>query len=373
MKKIVRTLLGGFVVATSFVTLASCGDETKTDATSSVVTTSNVKEFYLVTFYDGTTVLKTETVEEGNKVASYTPEKEGYTFLGWYATPDFNHEFNFDTEITGKTSVFAAFKSNQVVEDTRDWYILGFGTSSILKESNWGGTLTEAMKLTKADGKNEFALTVNLAEGDEFQFGINSSWEFQRGAGYMDDYKYEGVEYFTSSAGLGATDTRKSNIKCLVTGNYTFTLTTNPQEDDSSKQNNYDKITFKYNGESTETPVEDPKLESYQLIIKGTMTDWKESDRMDSDNLKVVFNYSFTADDEFGFVWFLNSEDTGWGTFINYTAIGTTGAANGDFKAANPEGGNNNFKALATNDYIITVVISEDKVATVDFEYNSVI
>ena len=376
MKKIVRALLGGFAVATSLTVLASCGNEAKTTtaeqtSTKEVETSTKKVESYTVTFYDGKTVLKTETVEEGKKVASYTPEKEGYTFLGWYATPDFNHDFNFDAEITGETSVFAAFKSSQVVEDTRSWYILGYGSSRILKESNWGGKLTDEMQLAKTEGKNEFTLTVNLAVGDEFQFGINSSWEFQRGAGYMESYTSDGVEYFMASSGLAA-DTKKSNIKCLVEGNYTFTLTTNPEEDDASKMNNYDKITFKYNGESTDTPVEEPKLESYQLIIKGTMTEWKESDRMDSSNLKVEFNYSFNEGDEFGFAWFLNSEDTGYGTYINYTAIGTTGTANSDFKAADAESGNNNFKALATKDYVITVVISEDKVATVDFEYNDV-
>ena len=44
---------------------------------------------YKVTFYDGTTVIATETVEEGKKVEEFEPadkgySKEGYTFNGWF-------------------------------------------------------------------------------------------------------------------------------------------------------------------------------------------------------------------------------------------------------------------------------------------------
>lgn len=48
--------------------IASCKKEVKT---------------YTVTFYDGDTLLKTETVEEGKDAIGLTPTKEGYDFAGW--------------------------------------------------------------------------------------------------------------------------------------------------------------------------------------------------------------------------------------------------------------------------------------------------
>ncbi len=39
--------------------------------------------FYDISYYDGDTLLKTESVKYGNVPTSYTPAKEGYQFVGW--------------------------------------------------------------------------------------------------------------------------------------------------------------------------------------------------------------------------------------------------------------------------------------------------
>ncbi len=43
---------------------------------------------------------------------------------------------------------------------------------------------------------------MNLEEGDEFQFAINSSWENQRGFGYLETIEKDGVTYFENSGVL---------------------------------------------------------------------------------------------------------------------------------------------------------------------------
>ena len=66
---------------------------------------------YTVTYYDGSNVLKTESVEEGGKATNWTPQKEGYNFEGWWATPGFTHEFKFEeVTINAETLVVLSHK-----------------------------------------------------------------------------------------------------------------------------------------------------------------------------------------------------------------------------------------------------------------------
>ena len=98
-------------------------------------------------------------------------EKEGYTFAGWFATPQMSHKFDFSKEIEGDTDLFAGFVS--YVEDTRTFAIVGSGTSPVLLESNWGNNIGEAQTMTKedVDGANVYTITLDLEEGDEFRQG----------------------------------------------------------------------------------------------------------------------------------------------------------------------------------------------------------
>lgn len=62
-----KTLLIIFIICASFI-ISSCGKKNKE---------------YSVTFMDGDTVLKTETVKYGENAVGLIPEKTGYTFTGW--------------------------------------------------------------------------------------------------------------------------------------------------------------------------------------------------------------------------------------------------------------------------------------------------
>ena len=73
-------------------------------------------ESFTVTYYDGETVLKTETVKKGERATEWTPEKEGYTFIDWYGEPSMTHKFDFNNAITANTAVFAGFSKESAPE-----------------------------------------------------------------------------------------------------------------------------------------------------------------------------------------------------------------------------------------------------------------
>ena len=112
--------------------------------------------------------------------------------------------------------------------------IAGSGTSPVLLESNWGAVIGDAQTMVKEDvpDANVYTITLDLEAGDEFQFAINSSWNDQRGCGYLTAFSQDGKDYFQNAGSLGDAGARRANIKCLIAGNYTFTLTTYPGEDD---------------------------------------------------------------------------------------------------------------------------------------------
>lgn len=219
---------------------------------------------FSVEYMDGDAVLKTEEVAEGGLAAEWTPEKEGQTFLGWFATPTKSVEFDFSKPITENTKVFAGF--SVYAEDSRSWAIVGSGKGDLLLSSNWGKVITDAHKLEKT-GDNEYSITLDLYAGDEFQFAINTEWHHKRGFGYLETATDEaGSEVFTGAGGIGETAAKGQNIKVAQDGNYTLTLYTHPGDDyydesnasysEANKEvfnlNDYDKITWTRNGDAGE-------------------------------------------------------------------------------------------------------------------------
>ena len=123
---------------------------------------------YTVTFYDGSTVITTQTVEEGETATEITPSdagysKEGYTFNGWYATSDYTHDWSFSTAITSDTNVYSQWLSAAL--DTRQWLIAGSSSAGgPLASIGWNsGALTGDVTnvLTQTAGKNEFTITID--------------------------------------------------------------------------------------------------------------------------------------------------------------------------------------------------------------------
>ena len=291
MKKRKTSLLA--VVLTSILCmglLAGCNSEpadSNIDESSIQSDTGTPAETtYKVTFYDsdGTTVLSTEDVGDGKVPTEYTPEKDNQIFMGWFGTPSLTHAFDFTQPITADTDIFAGFLEE--VEDTRTFAIVGNGKSPLLLESNWGKTINDHHYLTKSADGNAYTITLDIAAGDEFQFAIDSSWNVQRGAGYMPVNSADGKDYFSGSGGLSA-DTRKSNIKCQVSGNYTLTLNTYPGADiydtenanytEENKEafngNPYDTIEFVYNGEMQ---AEESSGETSYYIKGAKITGWED-------------------------------------------------------------------------------------------------
>lgn len=311
-----------------------------TEAQTTAEETEQGEESYTVTFYDsdGTTVLNTVEVAAGESAEEYIPEKDGYTFAGWYATPQMSHKFDFSQEITADTELFAGFVS--YVEDTRSFAIVGSGTSPVLLESNWGAVIGDAQSMSKeeVDGANVYTITLDLEAGDEFQFAIDSNWHDQRGYGYLDTISQDGTDYFQNSGSLGEASTKRSNIKCAVAGNYTFTLTTYPGEDEYETDNAnysednkeafninpYDVITWTYNGAS-ESAGEEKQVDYY---IKGAeITGWEDVYSDETKFTEADGIYTLTVDltegDEFMFTSMVTvGEQSSVGTeYIRYTNI----------------------------------------------------
>ena len=120
-------------------------------------------------------------------------------------------------EYTGEADILEPYtpEENPDVDpavDTREFFIKGAGKSPAL--DNWGA----GTKMTKAEDKNEYTITVDLYVGDAFKIATGN-WSAEFGPSSIEK-EVEETAYF------GGT----SNIECLVEGKYTFTLTTDPTD-----------------------------------------------------------------------------------------------------------------------------------------------
>lgn len=387
-KRAMEVVLAAAVLTFGVYGLTGCGAAENTETEAGIESTEATESeeaagTHTVTFYDsdGTTVLDTVDVEDGASVEEYVPEKEGYTFAGWFATPQMSHKFDFSTEITEDTSVFAGFVS--YVEDTRSFAIVGSGKSPALLESNWGAVIGEAQTMTKEDAADEnvYTITLDLEEGDEFQIAADSNWSNQRGYGYLTTIEQDGKEYFANSGGLGDTGVKKANIKVAVSGNYTITLTTYPGEDtydtddayytEETKEcfnyNAYDTITWTYNGESEESGAE------YQTdyYIKGAIiTGWEDVYTDETKFTEEDGIYTLTIDleegEEFLFTTLLTAGDTQnvGNEYVRYTNIASDDSDSLSYVTGTDSA---NMVAVSTGTYTFTYDPAS-QVLTVAFE-----
>ena len=261
---------------------------------------------FTVTYYDGTTVLKTEEVEEGSHATYWEPEaKEGMEFSDWYVDAGLNRVFDFEGEaITADKSLYAGYVAVGT-DDTRTWAIVGSGQGDILSSSAWGTVITDVHMLEKTEGENEFTITLDLYEDDQFQFATDTSWMNQRGFGYIPladrtmTVDGEEVTPFSGGGGIGETADKQSNIIVDYPGNYTFTLTTYPDEDyyDDNVNNglvsisNFDTITYEYNG-----PAAELSSTVTEFYIKGQdITQWGDMYNPATQMTRVGSTYTLTV------------------------------------------------------------------------------
>lgn len=83
-------------------TLVGCGSKTK-----------QANEFS-VSWVDGTTELRKDTVKDGDKLTAWEPGKTGYYFSNWYSDKAFNTVFDFTQEIKEDKTIYARFSVNQL-------------------------------------------------------------------------------------------------------------------------------------------------------------------------------------------------------------------------------------------------------------------
>ncbi len=115
-KAILAVLTAGCIAATAFG-IAACDDSaSNTDNQNDTNITQSAPEeavVYTVTFdTNGGTLLPEQGAEAGDKaVKPGDPKKAGYTFGGWYKDAACTQEYDFNSEITGNTTVYAKWNT----------------------------------------------------------------------------------------------------------------------------------------------------------------------------------------------------------------------------------------------------------------------
>ncbi len=253
-------------------------------------------ETVTVGWYDGSKLLKEEQVIKGSKLTAWTPEKEGSTFMAWYAEASKTQLFDFETEITADTDLFAGFKGG-FVEDTNTWCLIGSGAGT-LKGSNWSeaAEVEENFKLTKDTTPNTNLFKVEnvvLYEGDAFQIRVMGTWTNQHGVGYLDGYTVlaeaegdivgevlvDGERYFYANGGFGEQATGW-NVNVAKSGIYNITLETNPGS------GAYDKIYMERIGDAPEISI------THDMYVVGSAFEWNatEAGQMTTDAIREDFS-----------------------------------------------------------------------------------
>lgn len=196
-------------------------------------------ETITVTFLNQDETLGTATAAAGEILDPISYEAfttvDGATLNGWYETPSFLESSKKDLSVdsfTKDTTLYGDFEYDEVAEDTRHWYIAGTSATGSLGLNNWATDLSDEEKaqfelVPTGNKTNEFALTIDLYTGDQFQIIPDWSWDGQKGYG-----KFTGLDEseMKNAGGLDGSD-EKSNLEVLTDGNYTITLTTNPDNE----------------------------------------------------------------------------------------------------------------------------------------------
>lgn len=99
-KKMKKKILLCSLFVMLIVTLVGCGKAKDNDLK--------------ISWYDGSTELRTDTIEKNSKVESWEPGKTGYYFSNWYSDSSLSNLFDFSKELTEDTNIYAKFNANEL-------------------------------------------------------------------------------------------------------------------------------------------------------------------------------------------------------------------------------------------------------------------
>lgn len=309
---------------------ASQEDRSASDAAQTDTQTAEPAKQITITFRKGDEVLGTVTANAGELLDGYQQFEnvEGFIFQGWYKTPTLLEASYRDlTKETFKedTKLFGSFKSAQVTEDTRSWYIVGEGTSPVLSSSAWAGSVEdsvkEACRLNSTGDTNTFSITLDLYAGDKFQVISDWCWDSQHGFGFLTEYDDTQME---SGGGL-SDDKTKTNIAVNADGSYCITLVTDP-EDPQQDIFSIVRVGDAVPADELDIPEAEPYVvtEATNVVMKGSwVADWSENvffERTEADG-RTLFTctYTLAAGTELYFMVWDGDTDTGIG--MNSSAV----------------------------------------------------
>ena len=342
------------------------------------------KDMVTVSWYQGSKLLREDKIEKGSKVTSWTPPVEGKTFTGWYAEASLTQAFDFDKAIEADTDIFAAFKSDEHVEDTNSYYLIGAGAGDMGK-ANWDHANAEAnLTMIKEDvaGANVYSIVLTMYAGDMFQICFGGNWDGQVGIGLIEGAEYcDGVNFndnntytaadkkvaqVKNAAGevvfIGADEYNKGyevwNAKLAegMDGKYKITYTTYPNA------GSYNKITFEL--------VEkiEPMTVTHDMCIIGTHNEWSEDFAEDSayrlveSTDKATWTGSFVVTEEMYADW--TKDDAANPLGVKCAAIKLFNTVNGDYVGID---GKNVFLTAGTYSIKYTVDGNKFEIAKCDY------
>ena len=365
MKKFLSAIALIMVLALSFVCLAACTPDNPNEPDDANKVT--------VSWYQGSKLLKEEKIDKGSKVTSWTPEAENKTFTGWYAEASLTQAFDFDKAIEADTDIFAAFKSDEFVEDTNSYYLIGTGSGDMLK-ANWDHANAEAnLTMTKEDvaGANVYSITLTMYAGDIFQICFGGNWDGQVGIGLIEGAEYcDGVNFYDNMT-YTAADKKVAQVKNAdgevvfigsdeynkgyevwnaklaegMDGKYKITYTTYPNA------GAYNKITFEL--------IEkiEPMTVTHSMHFVGEFNSWNASDENAGFHMKE-------SDDK-----------ATWSGFVTVTAEDLAADGTVEFKVVNqigqswysPDG--NNIVLNEAGVYAVKYTVDGNKVEIAKCDY----
>ena len=365
MKKFLPAIALIMVLALSFVCLAACTPDNPNEPDDANKVT--------VSWYQGSKLLKEEKIDKGSKVTSWTPEAENKTFTGWYAEASLTQAFDFDKAIEADTDIFAAFKSDEFVEDTNSYYLIGTGSGDMLK-ANWDHANAEAnLTMTKEDvaGANVYSITLTMYAGDMFQICFGGNWDGQVGIGLIEGAEYcDGVNFYDNMT-YTAADKKVAQVKNAdgevvfigsdeynkgyevwnaklaegMDGKYKITYTTYPNA------GAYNKITFEL--------IEkiEPMTVTHSMHFVGEFNSWNASDENADFHMKE-------SDDK-----------ATWSGFVTVTAEDLAADGTVEFKVVNqigqswysPDG--NNIVLNEAGVYAVKYTVDGNKVEIAKCDY----